>query len=209
MVQSDLWRITNEDGTWTGESTGLSHFGEIADDSAVEIGAVVLTGNGAYDAKGIVQEAATAIKKGAPDCLVIADVCLCEYTDHGHCGFLVDGEVDNDTTLEILAKTALSHVQAGADILIVGGAITKAPDGEACPFGAHIRRNNPREDPSVLATPAAVLSVTCSIGIVVTTSAPSPEERRQPSAPSLTTTCSTPSLCRRLAIDGLKKVFPF
>jgi porphobilinogen synthase len=57
------------------------------------------------------------VKNKAPELLVITDVCLCEYTDHGHCGFLVNNEVDNDTTLEILAKTALSHAKAGADIV--------------------------------------------------------------------------------------------
>lgn len=73
--------------------------------------------SGAYDAKGIVQEAATAIKKGAPDCLVVADVCLCEYTDHGHCG-IVEGEwILNDPTLDLLAKTAVSQARAGADIV--------------------------------------------------------------------------------------------
>jgi porphobilinogen synthase len=73
--------------------------------------------SGAYDPKGIVQQAAAAIKKKAPGCLVIADVCLCEYTDHGHCG-VVDGEsILNDPTLDLLAKTAVSQARAGADIV--------------------------------------------------------------------------------------------
>jgi porphobilinogen synthase len=75
------------------------------------------TGSSAYQPKGVVQQAIRTIKKAAPDLLVITDVCLCEYTSHGHCGVVVDGYVDNDKTLELLAKTALSHAQAGADIV--------------------------------------------------------------------------------------------
>jgi porphobilinogen synthase len=73
-------------------------------------------GSEAYDPQGIVQEAIRAIKETAPQLLVMTDVCLCEYTSHGHCGLVVDGEVDNDQTLELLAQTALSHAQAGADM---------------------------------------------------------------------------------------------
>jgi porphobilinogen synthase len=75
------------------------------------------TGSSAYHPKGVVQQAIRTIKKAAPDLLVITDVCLCEYTSHGHCGVVVDGYVDNDKTLELLTKTALSHAQAGADIV--------------------------------------------------------------------------------------------
>jgi porphobilinogen synthase len=74
-------------------------------------------GTGAYAEQGIVQQAVRAVKKNVKDLLVITDVCLCEYTSHGHCGRIVDGDVDNDQTLELLAKTALSHAQAGADIV--------------------------------------------------------------------------------------------
>jgi porphobilinogen synthase len=73
------------------------------------------TGSGAYDEEGVVQMAVRALKEAHPDLVVITDVCLCEYTSHGHCGFLRDGEVDNDLTLELLAKTAISHAEAGAD----------------------------------------------------------------------------------------------
>lgn len=78
--------------------------------------------SGAYDEEGIVQQAIRAIKEEAKDILVITDVCLCEYTDHGHCGHVMQDrtgrwDVDNDTTLELLAKTALSHATAGADIV--------------------------------------------------------------------------------------------
>jgi len=74
-------------------------------------------GSGAHDKDGIVERAIRELKNKSSELLVITDVCLCEYTDHGHCGFLVNDEVDNDTTLEILAKTALSHARAGADIV--------------------------------------------------------------------------------------------
>jgi len=73
------------------------------------------TGSGAYDEEGVVQMAVRALKEAHPDLTVITDVCLCEYTSHGHCGFVRDGEVDNDITVELLAKTALSHAEAGAD----------------------------------------------------------------------------------------------
>ena len=72
--------------------------------------------SGAYDAEGIVQLAVRALKQAEPDLAVITDVCLCEYMSHGHCGVVrEDGEVDNDVTLELLAKTANSHADAGAD----------------------------------------------------------------------------------------------
>ena len=71
----------------------------------------------AYDDRGIVQEALRAVKRQIPELLVITDVCLCEYTANGHCGLLSGDEIDNDTTLELLAQTALSHAKAGADIV--------------------------------------------------------------------------------------------
>jgi porphobilinogen synthase len=74
-------------------------------------------GSSAYHPKGVIQQAIRTIKKTTPELLVITDVCLCEYTSHGHCGVVVDGYVDNDKTLKLLAKTALSHAQAGADIV--------------------------------------------------------------------------------------------
>ena len=74
-------------------------------------------GSGAYDPEGVVQLAVRALKEAHPELTVITDVCLCEYTDHGHCGFVRDGVVDNDITLELLAKTALSHAEAGADVV--------------------------------------------------------------------------------------------
>jgi porphobilinogen synthase len=75
-------------------------------------------GSGAWDAEGVVQLAVRAIKDAHPDLLVITDVCLCEYTSHGHCGVLdADGSVDNDASLELLARTAVSHARAGADVI--------------------------------------------------------------------------------------------
>ena len=75
-------------------------------------------GSGAYDDEGIVQLAIRALKEAHPELVVIADTCMCEYTSHGHCGYLgPDGEVDNDLSIELLAKTALSQAQAGADAI--------------------------------------------------------------------------------------------
>ncbi|WP_027713985.1 porphobilinogen synthase [Desulfuromonas sp. TF] len=74
-------------------------------------------GQDAYSETGIIQETIRAIKKEVPELTVITDVCLCEYTDHGHCGVIVDGDVDNDETLKLLAAEALSHARAGADIV--------------------------------------------------------------------------------------------
>ena len=74
-------------------------------------------GSGAHDKNGIVQRGIRELKNCCPELNVITDVCLCEYTDHGHCGCLVGQEVDNDATLELLARTALSHARAGADMV--------------------------------------------------------------------------------------------
>jgi len=75
------------------------------------------TGSGAWDEQGIVQQAVTAVKKRFPEVCIITDLCLCEYTSHGHCGVVSDGAVLNDPTLELLAKTALSHAVAGVDMV--------------------------------------------------------------------------------------------
>ena len=74
-------------------------------------------GSEAYAEDGIIQQAVRAIKENVPDLLVITDVCLCEYTDHGHCGIIEDGEVQNDPTLDLLVKESVSHAQAGADVI--------------------------------------------------------------------------------------------
>jgi porphobilinogen synthase len=74
-------------------------------------------GSEAYAEDGIIQQAVRAIKETVPDLLVITDVCLCEYTSHGHCGIVEEGRVKNDPTLELIARTALSHVEAGADMV--------------------------------------------------------------------------------------------
>jgi porphobilinogen synthase len=72
-------------------------------------------GSGAWIEDGIVQQALRELRPRFPELLLLTDVCLCEYTSHGHCGVLVDGEVDNDASLELIARTAVSHVEAGAD----------------------------------------------------------------------------------------------
>ena len=99
---------------------------ECREAAALGISAVILfgipenkdpVGSEAYIGNGVVQQAIRAIKETVPDLIVATDVCLCEYTDHGHCGVVKDGAVDNDSTLELLAKEALSHAQAGADII--------------------------------------------------------------------------------------------
>mgnify|MGYP001178196269 CR=1 FL=1 len=93
---------------------------------ALGIGGVILFGipehkdeeaSGAYADHGITQKAIRAIKRSTPDLVVVTDVCNCEYTSHGHCGYVVDGDVDNDITLTWLAKAAVSHARAGADIV--------------------------------------------------------------------------------------------
>jgi porphobilinogen synthase len=94
--------------------------------AALGIGGVILFGiperkdemaSGAYDPDGITQRAVRALKREVPKLLLMTDVCNCEYTSHGHCGWIKDNDVDNDTTLEWLAKTAVSHAAAGADIV--------------------------------------------------------------------------------------------
>jgi porphobilinogen synthase len=109
------------------ERFSISHLVEEAGEiAAAGIGALMLfgipaakdeAGSGAYDDEGIVQMAVRALKEAHPDLVVMTDVCLCEYTSHGHCGIIRDGssEVDNDVTVELLAKTAISHALAGAD----------------------------------------------------------------------------------------------
>jgi porphobilinogen synthase len=101
--------------------------GEAADAAALGIPAVLLfglpaskdaEGSGAWDDEGVVQLATRAIKEAHPELLVISDLCLCEYTSHGHCGVLrADGGVDNDATVELLARTAVSQARAGADVI--------------------------------------------------------------------------------------------
>jgi porphobilinogen synthase len=95
-------------------------------------------GSGAYDEQGIVQKAVRAIKQRfGRDILVITDLCLCEYTSHGHCGIIIDGDVDNDETLKILARSALAQAQAGADVIAPSdmmdgrvGAVRQILDGQ-------------------------------------------------------------------------------
>lgn len=99
---------------------------EIAEVAGLKIPAVLLfglprhkdsSGSEAYATDGIVQQAVRAVKKSAPQLVVATDVCLCQYTDHGHCGVIRDGRVENDETLELLSRIAVSHAEAGADIV--------------------------------------------------------------------------------------------
>ena len=99
---------------------------ECAEAYSLGIGGVILFGipdakdelaSGAYDDQGIVQQAIRASKRETPKLLVITDVCNCEYTSHGHCGKIVNGDVDNDATLDWLARSSVSHARAGADIV--------------------------------------------------------------------------------------------
>jgi len=95
-------------------------------------------GSDAYSDTGIIQETIRAIKRQVPGLAVITDVCLCEYTDHGHCGVIVDGDVDNDATLELLAREALSHVKAGADMV----APSDMMDGRVAAIRGILDQNN-------------------------------------------------------------------
>jgi porphobilinogen synthase len=99
---------------------------EAQEAQSLDLPAVILFGippakdakaSGAYDPHGIVQEAASSIKKEVGNMLVVADVCLCEYTDHGHCGIVRGDEIQNDETLDLLARTAVSQAKAGADVV--------------------------------------------------------------------------------------------
>lgn len=120
---------------------------EAAECQALGINSVILfglpdkkdpMGSGAHAGDGIVQRAVKELKNKAPDLLVCTDVCLCEYTSHGHCGIIVDRQVDNDATLEILARTALSHARAGADMV----APSDMMDGRVAEIRAALDENN-------------------------------------------------------------------
>ena len=95
-------------------------------------------GSGAHLKDGIIQRAIRELKNRVPEMTVVTDVCLCEYTDHGHCGCLINKEVNNDATLEILAKTALSHAEAGADMV----APSDMMDGRIAEIRAALDENN-------------------------------------------------------------------
>ncbi len=95
-------------------------------------------GSGAHIKNGIVQQAIRELKRKVPELMVVTDVCLCEYTDHGHCGVIIDQEVDNDATLDLLAKTALSHARAGADMV----APSDMMDGRVAEIRAVLDENN-------------------------------------------------------------------
>jgi porphobilinogen synthase len=107
-------------GRWSVEEVGE----EVDRLFGAGVGAVILfgipdekdeEGSGAWDDDGVIQRALRELRPRFPELVLLTDVCLCEYTDHGHCGVIVDGEVDNDATLDLLVRTAASHVDAGAD----------------------------------------------------------------------------------------------
>ena len=107
-------------GRWSVDEVGE----EVDRLSAAGVRAVILfgipdekdeEGSGAWEDDGVIQRALRALRARFPELVLLTDVCLCEYTSHGHCGVIVDGEVDNDATLDLLARTAVSHVEAGAD----------------------------------------------------------------------------------------------
>ena len=103
-------------------------------------------GSGAWDDEGVVQLATRAIKEAHPDLLVITDVCLCEYTSHGHCGVVrADGQVDNDLSLELLAKTAISHARSGADAV----APSDMMDGRVGALRAQLDAENLKDTPII------------------------------------------------------------
>lgn len=95
-------------------------------------------GFGAHRGDGIIQRAIKELKNKAPQLMIVTDVCLCEYTDHGHCGCIIDNDVDNDATLEILAKIAVSHAKAGADMV----APSDMMDGRIAEIRAGLDENN-------------------------------------------------------------------
>ncbi|MFC1955238.1 porphobilinogen synthase [Chloroflexota bacterium] len=116
--------ITSMPGIFRHSSDQLSL--EIEEIAGLKIPAILLfgipenkdeTGSSAFNSEGVIQQAIRVIKKSVPELVVITDVCLCEYTSHGHCGIITNGQVDNDQTLPLLAKMVLSHVDAGADII--------------------------------------------------------------------------------------------
>jgi porphobilinogen synthase len=100
-------------------------------------------GSGAYDENGIIQKALRSIKKEFPDIVVITDVCLCEYTSHGHCGVIENGDVQNDATLDLLVKEALSHTRAGADMI----APSDMMDGRVGAIRAALNKNGFADTP--------------------------------------------------------------
>jgi porphobilinogen synthase len=110
-------------------------------------------GSGAWEPDGAAQTGVAAIKDAAPDVVVITDVCLCAYTDHGHCGVVVDGRVHNDRSLELLARTAVSHAEAGADLV----APSDMMDGRVAAIRAALDAEG-REDVGILSYAAKYAS---------------------------------------------------
>ena len=136
---------------------------ECVEVQSLGIGGVILFGlpeskdevaSGAYDDQGIVQRAIRAMRRELPELLIVTDVCNCEYTSHGQCGLIKDGDVDNDATLEWLAKSAVSHARAGADIV----APSDMMDGRVAAIRAALDANGFEKTP-ILAYAAKFASV--------------------------------------------------
>ena len=130
-------------------------------------------GSEAFHEHGIVQEAVHLIKQAMPNFLVITDVCLCQYTSHGHCGILDNGSIDNDKTIELYARTALSHAQAGADIVAPSGMM----DGQVAAIRKHLDREGFKHIP-ILAYAAKHASAFYGPFRVAADSAPHSGDRR-------------------------------
>ncbi|MQF70051.1 porphobilinogen synthase [SAR202 cluster bacterium AD-804-J14_MRT_500m] len=130
-------------------------------------------GSEAFHEHGIVQEAVHLIKQAMPNFLVITDVCLCQYTSHGHCGILDNGSIDNDKTIELYARTALSHAQAGADIVAPSGMM----DGQVAAIRKHLDREGFKHIP-ILAYAAKHASAFYGPFRVAADSAPQSGDRR-------------------------------
>src|SRR3990167_7631111 len=111
-------------------------------------------GSEAYAEDGIIQQAVRAVKETIPDLLVITDVCLCEYTSHGHCGIVEDGRVRNDPTVDLIARTAVSHAEAGADMVAPSGSRSTRPATRRR-RSWRIRRSTPRPSTGLSARPPA------------------------------------------------------
>ena len=130
-------------------------------------------GSEAYEANGIVQEAIRVIKQTAPGLLVVTDVCLCEYTDHGHCGVVENGDVDNDRTIELLARTAVSHAEAGAGMV----APSAMMDGQVAAVRTALDESG-HDDTPIMAYSAKYASALYGPFRVAAESAPSFGDRR-------------------------------
>ena len=115
-------------------------------------------GSSAWDSNGVVQQGIRALRAIAPELYIITDVCMCEYTSHGHCGILCGHYVDNDRTLEVLARTAVSHARAGADMV----APSDMMDGRVAAIRAALDENGFVNTPVMASSPPRIRSMMSS-----------------------------------------------